>query len=214
MRDDEESSTICTRCQFSDLRLGKTEYSGSSSTESDLSFSEPTIAADQRRPSASESDESLPEARSQAAGSDVTYEPSLSGSSPADSEADQKFQTIPRDQSLASSSGSEIPHQDRSQASSDQSYYSCSARSSPMNDKPRRISDEPIESGNEQSTTELEARLRDIRTRAREAQVRSLLLTNRFHSLSQRITLGQLIVKNALNSRPTLVPRAPSRKAV
>ena len=42
------------------------------------------------------------------------------------------------------------------------------------------------------STSEADTRLLNIRARVREACVRSLILTNRVHSLVQQITLEQI----------------------
>jgi len=80
----------------------------------------------------------------------------------------------------------------QSQSASDRSSLSHSYKFSEEDTESNHVPPMPVQENIDQSTSEIEDRLREIRVRVRKACIGSLILTNRVHSLSQKITLGQM----------------------
>lgn len=81
---------------------------------------------------------------------------------------------------------------DRNQSDTNRSHRSYSSEPRAVDSEPSPHSTMPSQKSSNRPTSELDTRLHDIRARVREACVRSLILTNRVHSLVQQITLEQI----------------------
>ncbi|KAK0514049.1 hypothetical protein JMJ35_003771 [Cladonia borealis] len=95
--------------------------------------------------------------------------------------------------SRSSTSEARNRFQDRNPSATNQSHRSHSSEPRVVvGSEPSPHSTIPSQKGIDRSPSEVDTRLRDIRARVREACVRSLILTNRVHSLVQQITLEQI----------------------
>ncbi len=81
---------------------------------------------------------------------------------------------------------------DRDQSAMNRSHRSYSSEPRAVDSEPSPHSTMPSLKSSDRSTSEVDTRLHDIRARVREGCVRSLILTNRVHSLVQQITLEQI----------------------
>lgn len=109
-------------------------------------------------------------------------------------ESDQYFpHSVPAsDGSNSCASGSEGPLRPGSLSASDRSDVPYSSRLSEVGPESSHDLAVPIQGNIDQSTSEAAMRLCDIRIRVRDACIRSLILTNRVHSLQQKITLEKI----------------------
>ena len=94
--------------------------------------------------------------------------------------------------SRSSTSKARNRFQDRNQSATNRSHRSHSSEPRAVDSEPGPHSTMPSPKVVDPSTSEADNRLLNIRARVREACVRSLILTNRVHSLVQQITLEQI----------------------
>ncbi len=156
-----------------------------------------TTESDQTGPWESES---LPRSQSQAASNRSSLSHS-SRLSEVDSESSHVL-TMPvqeqtdsapaSNRTISSPSKSENIPKSQSQAASNRSSLSHSSGPSEVDPELSHVPTMPDQETTDQSTSEDEVRLREIRARVRKACINSLILTNRVHSLAQKITLAQM----------------------
>lgn len=93
--------------------------------------------------------------------------------------------------SLSTSEFERLPRS-QSQPASDRYSLSHSSGLSEVDPESSHLPTMPVRENTDHSTSEVEVRLLEIRARVRKACIGSLILTNRVHALSQKITLAQM----------------------
>jgi len=184
--DEQISPNSWGRSQSIEHRSERHFFSESDSTESD-----------QTDPWESES---LPRSQSQAASnrSSLSHSSRLSEVDPELSHVltmpvqDNTDSASASNRSISSPSKSEKLPKSQSQAASNRSSLSHSSGPSEVDPGSIHVPTMPVQEETDHSILEAEVRLREFRARVRKACINSLILTNRVHSLAQKITLGQM----------------------